>query len=454
MRRIQSTLSILLLIVMTTLSMPPVRAQTCAGFTTQLGRYKHGKVVTAQINIRQEPGGDVLGTMRRGDVFLIIGGARCADDLTWWQVQIGDTIGWSAEVNNTGRLLAPVSGRRQSNSAVNGQSNGFGGDSLIRSACDNVYDSSQAVQAFTYSEATQWLAQSAETTLNLPADDLRGATTLGYLVEACTTESISSATATYLQTGMVYDASPEAIGSVTSVRLPPVAYTLPGEWRFQINDFALDIVIPTPTSPVYTFLDANLNTQRYTLFLGGFQPNEQIIMVNIGDDNGNGVIDGSETAAFESEVDERGYLLDDLELPFGLSGMTVIVGDQGSRITRGFFASGDDTLVPELIAESYLAETDIPDEASITPCSVSDNVQPLSEIPALTRTLEVIEPPMTGIDVQAVQQRLCELGYEPGPIDGIYGPVTEAAVLAFQADNLLKIDGIVGPITWGALLDP
>lgn len=56
-------------------------------------------------------------------------------------------------------------------------------------------------------------------------------------------------------------------------------------------------------------------------------------------------------------------------------------------------------------------------------------------------------------------------GYDPGPIDGIYGPRTKAAVLRFQKDcnknmrstgeacasaKLLE-DGIVGKYTWKAL---
>jgi peptidoglycan hydrolase-like protein with peptidoglycan-binding domain len=39
-------------------------------------------------------------------------------------------------------------------------------------------------------------------------------------------------------------------------------------------------------------------------------------------------------------------------------------------------------------------------------------------------------------------------GPDPGPIDGIFGPKTEAAVRAYQTDQGVESDGIVGDRTW------
>lgn len=61
--------------------------------------------------------------------------------------------------------------------------------------------------------------------------------------------------------------------------------------------------------------------------------------------------------------------------------------------------------------------------------------------------LEALREGATGEAVLAVQQTLLDLGFDPGPVDGTYGPATTAAVLAFQRMHDLDVDGIVGPIT-------
>jgi Putative peptidoglycan binding domain/CHAP domain len=66
----------------------------------------------------------------------------------------------------------------------------------------------------------------------------------------------------------------------------------------------------------------------------------------------------------------------------------------------------------------------------------------------------VASPLLVGADVLAVQRRLLALGYDPGPLDGVYGPAVADAVVQFQTDRLLDADGIVGPSTRTAFLRP
>ena len=55
------------------------------------------------------------------------------------------------------------------------------------------------------------------------------------------------------------------------------------------------------------------------------------------------------------------------------------------------------------------------------------------------------------MNIRAMQEALRLQGFDPGPIDGILGRRTSAAIRAFQSDRGLVVDGIVGPITRAAL---
>lgn len=50
-----------------------------------------------------------------------------------------------------------------------------------------------------------------------------------------------------------------------------------------------------------------------------------------------------------------------------------------------------------------------------------------------------------------IQQKLKDLGYYSGSVDGIYGNATRNAVVAFQKANGLTADGVAGPKTIAAL---
>jgi len=65
----------------------------------------------------------------------------------------------------------------------------------------------------------------------------------------------------------------------------------------------------------------------------------------------------------------------------------------------------------------------------------------------------VIKKGSKGDAVKKAQNALKARFYDPGPVDGIFGPKTFKAVKWYQSDRGLTADGIVGPKTW-ARLDP
>jgi peptidoglycan hydrolase-like protein with peptidoglycan-binding domain len=57
------------------------------------------------------------------------------------------------------------------------------------------------------------------------------------------------------------------------------------------------------------------------------------------------------------------------------------------------------------------------------------------------------ELPNGSYRVRHLQRQLRRLGHRPGPIDGLFGPLTEGAVRRFQRRAGLRTDGLVGPRT-------
>ncbi|MHB8757395.1 MAG: peptidoglycan-binding protein [Bacillota bacterium] len=97
-----------------------------------------------------------------------------------------------------------------------------------------------------------------------------------------------------------------------------------------------------------------------------------------------------------------------------------------------------------------------------------ENIQPLDEgeagsLRALTvdglpyfdfgsRNLRLTSPRQQGTDVKILQVLLKVADqFEPGPVDGIFGPQTDQAVRAFQSYYGIGVDGIVGPETFWTL---
>jgi peptidoglycan hydrolase-like protein with peptidoglycan-binding domain len=88
---------------------------------------------------------------------------------------------------------------------------------------------------------------------------------------------------------------------------------------------------------------------------------------------------------------------------------------------------------------------DLPQPGKEEPSPFKTETRPIAERPLVKSGSE-------GPTVEELQRRLHDLGFEPGPIDGIFGPKTHACVKEFQKAHDLQVDGICGPKTWQTLL--
>jgi peptidoglycan hydrolase-like protein with peptidoglycan-binding domain len=118
-----------------------------------------------------------------------------------------------------------------------------------------------------------------------------------------------------------------------------------------------------------------------------------------------------------------------------LLGVVVVVGAVSSGDSEGGSSSVDvTTTVPQVVTESTLT--------------------PVQKLP-LTQTYG---RGATGPEIKLIQDRLVELGFDPGTPDGVYGERTQQAVWAFEKLVMgvpsAEVTGKVDAETWSRMQDP
>lgn len=93
--------------------------------------------------------------------------------------------------------------------------------------------------------------------------------------------------------------------------------------------------------------------------------------------------------------------------------------------------------------KKFLAAT-IAIALAASPCAIASVINSSA---AQTKVVEAL----SANENKAVQQKLKELGFYKGSVDGVYGSGTRSAVIAFQKSRGLSADGIVGKKTAQAL---
>ncbi|MEG4801603.1 peptidoglycan-binding protein [Microcoleus sp. ARI1-B5] len=151
--------------------------------------------------------------------------------------------------------------------------------------------------------------------------------------------------------------------------------------------------------------------------------------------------DGPEVAAIQQRLQVHGFAIGTIDGSYGSRTTSAVSAFQESK---GFKSDG---IVDK---ETWTAlAADPAAKASETlqgnaPTQNSDPPVPGNPATALTKGA-------AGSKVKTLQVRLEVQGYDPGPIDGIFGDRTATAVKKFQEYKGLTADGVVDEITWKAI---
>ena len=104
-----------------------------------------------------------------------------------------------------------------------------------------------------------------------------------------------------------------------------------------------------------------------------------------------------------------------------------------------------------LLMSLYPAPSAFAENTTETPAQSTDEPAKTKMTPAELQNMGILTVGAKGEEVTRLQQRLKDLGYLDGKVDGQYGGGTKRAVIAFQRRNGLTTDGIAGESTLAKL---
>jgi N-acetylmuramoyl-L-alanine amidase len=107
----------------------------------------------------------------------------------------------------------------------------------------------------------------------------------------------------------------------------------------------------------------------------------------------------------------------------------------GPNQYRGHNAVGE-TLCPGKHLDNLIADIN---------AAALEDAAPIYDLPVRPSLPSTVRLGSTGDDVKLLQAAIFE-------VDGVFGPVTHAAVREYQKANGLTVDGICGPETWATIL--
>ncbi len=103
------------------------------------------------------------------------------------------------------------------------------------------------------------------------------------------------------------------------------------------------------------------------------------------------------------------------------------------------------TVTPDYLAGAYQVRV------IITTGVISQSVEAEFSIRESSPPSDTLSSPLTRHEVRRLQRRLKAAGFDPGPIDGIFGPATRTALKQYQTAQGLSVTGELDPSTRQAL---
>ena len=150
-------------------------------------------------------------------------------------------------------------------------------------------------------------------------------------------------------------------------------------------------------------------------------------------------MNGSEVRALQKRLKDLGYLSGTIDGDFGTGTKNAVTAFQKNAGINADGIAGTATL-------NKLYASDAP-TSSGTPSNPSTGGTPTATPPPSNSKYTTLREGDKNDDVKRLQQRLKDLGYYNGVVDGQYGSGTVTAVQSFQSMNSLTVDGIAGPTT-------
>lgn len=272
----------LLLVVVSAATIVPASAQNfvpgaCSGYQSVIHSGIQARVAPGASNrIRESPGLDAerIGEMPAGSVLSILAGPVCADSYTWWLIRYGSVTGWTAEGQNTTHWIRPSTAESHAPKQPPGA---LGGTSV-----SVLYSFGLCVSSDAFALGGAF-ANGTENSLSQTIPFVLGEDELKVEPGVCAPAELQNEITVVSPFGINMPADVEVFGELGYLRatLPDIAYTIPGTWSMRVRRYWQHLDIRAPSGPFMQGLyeSATGNPNEYRLILGGFQPNERIVIV-------------------------------------------------------------------------------------------------------------------------------------------------------------------------------